>query len=71
LSRIQDRIGPNRLGPYGLFQTVADAMKLLSKEDIKPRRRTRLAYLHCACVVGRSGVDGAGGHPVWRRADRR
>ena len=36
VSRIQDRIGPNRQGPYGLFQTVADALKLMSKEDITP-----------------------------------
>jgi NADH-quinone oxidoreductase subunit H len=45
LSRIQDRIGPNRLGPYGLFQTVADAMKLLSKEDIKPTAADTPSYL--------------------------
>ncbi len=44
ISRIQDRIGPNRLGPFGLFQTVADAMKLLSKEDIKPRAADTLSY---------------------------
>lgn len=44
ISRIQDRIGPNRLGPYGLFQTVADAMKLLSKEDIKPKSADTLSY---------------------------
>lgn len=44
ISRIQDRIGPNRLGPYGLFQTVADAMKLLSKEDIKPKSADGLSY---------------------------
>ena len=36
VSRLQDRIGPNRLGPWGLFQTVADAAKLLSKEAIMP-----------------------------------
>lgn len=44
ISRIQDRIGPNRLGPYGLFQTVADAAKLLSKEDITPADADRIAY---------------------------
>lgn len=44
ISRIQDRIGPNRLGPFGLFQTVADAAKLLSKEDISPADSDRIAY---------------------------
>jgi len=44
ISRIQDRIGPNRLGPFGLFQTIADAMKLLSKEDINPTSADTLSY---------------------------
>lgn len=44
ISRIQDRIGPNRLGPYGLFQTVADALKLLSKENIMPHNADLAAF---------------------------
>lgn len=44
VSRIQDRIGPNRVGPYGLFQSVADAFKLLTKEDISPDNADRIAY---------------------------
>jgi NADH-quinone oxidoreductase subunit H len=44
ISRIQDRIGPNRIGPYGLLQTVADAAKLMSKEDITPAEADRVAY---------------------------
>ncbi len=44
ISRIQDRIGPNRLGPWGLFQTVADAAKLMSKEDIMPKNADFAAY---------------------------
>ncbi|RMH25800.1 MAG: NADH-quinone oxidoreductase subunit NuoH [Planctomycetota bacterium] len=34
---IQDRIGPNRCGPVGLFQPIADGVKLLVKEDYKPK----------------------------------
>lgn len=44
LGRIQDRLGPNRLGPYGLFQTIADALKLLTKEDVAPASADKIAY---------------------------
>ncbi|MGD8426214.1 MAG: NADH-quinone oxidoreductase subunit NuoH [Balneolaceae bacterium] len=33
---IQNRLGPNRVGPYGLFQPLADVVKLLLKEDVTP-----------------------------------
>ena len=36
LGRIQNRIGPNRVGPFGLFQPVADGIKSLTKEDVVP-----------------------------------
>ncbi len=43
-ARIQDRIGPNRVGPFGLIQTFADLVKLLLKEDITPQAADRLLY---------------------------
>jgi NADH-quinone oxidoreductase subunit H len=38
---VQNRVGPNRTGPYGLLQTVADVVKLLMKEDIVPRNANK------------------------------
>ena len=44
VARFQDRLGPNRLGPYGLVQPVADIIKLLIKEDITPTGADRILY---------------------------
>src|SRR5438477_11437927 len=45
LGRMQNRYAPNGVGPSGLFQPVADAIKLLVKEDIVPVRAAQMA--HC------------------------
>ena len=44
VARFQSRIGPNRLGPYGLIQPFADIIKLLIKEDITPEGADRVVY---------------------------
>ncbi len=41
---MQNRIGPNRAGPFGILQTLADGVKLMIKEDIIPNRADRLMY---------------------------
>ncbi len=44
ISDMQSRIGPNRAGPYGLFQTLADGVKLFFKEDLVPERADRFVF---------------------------
>ncbi len=42
---IQDRLGPNRAGPFGLFQPLADGIKLFTKEDIIPANANRILFI--------------------------
>jgi NADH-quinone oxidoreductase subunit H len=44
VARFQDRLGPNRVGPYGLIQPLADVLKLLIKEDITPTGAEKIVY---------------------------
>ncbi len=44
VARFQDRLGPNRLGPFGLFQPFADVIKLIIKEDITPAGANKFLY---------------------------
>lgn len=44
VARLQDRLGPNRLGPFGLVQPIADVIKLLIKENITPVGADRVVY---------------------------
>jgi len=45
LARIQTRIGPNRAGPQGLLQPIADAVKLIFKEELTPDRADRVLFV--------------------------
>jgi len=52
---IQDRLGPNRVGPFGLAQPIADAVKLLLKEDFTPASVNKFYYwLAPACAMAPS-----------------
>jgi NADH-quinone oxidoreductase subunit H len=44
VARFQDRLGPNRIGPFGLIQPFADIIKLIIKEDITPAGADKLLY---------------------------
>ncbi len=44
VARFQDRIGPNRVGPYGLIQPFADIIKLIIKEDTTPDGADKVVY---------------------------
>jgi NADH-quinone oxidoreductase subunit H len=44
IGRFQSRVGPNRTGPFGLLQGIADAIKILLKEGITPAKGDKLVY---------------------------
>ncbi len=51
MGRMQARLGPNRTGPFGLLQPVADAIKVLLKEDIIPDRADKIVHLLAPIVA--------------------
>ncbi len=51
IARMQDRVGPNRVGPEGMFQPVADAVKMFTKEDIIPAAADKWVHLLAPLVV--------------------
>lgn len=55
--RIQDRIGPNRVGPWGVFQTIADMLKIFTKELITPIGADKMLY-NLAPILAMTAVLG-------------
>jgi len=48
---IQDRVGPNRVGPMGLLQPIADGLKFILKEEFFPRGADRTLFLLAPCLI--------------------
>ena len=51
LARIQTRIGPNRAGPQGLLQPIADAVKLIFKEELTPSKADRIMFFWAPVIT--------------------
>jgi NADH-quinone oxidoreductase subunit H len=51
IARVQDRVGPNRAGWEGIFQPVADGVKMFTKEDIVPEKADKLVHLLAPMIV--------------------
>src|SRR5438309_6596888 len=66
LGRIQNRYGPNRVGPFGLFQPVADGIKMLIKEDIVPARADKLVHFLAPIIIAATAILALGVIPYGR-----
>ena len=56
LGRMQNRYGPNRVGPFGLFQPVADGIKMLIKEDVVPARADKVVHFLAPILVAATAI---------------
>jgi NADH-quinone oxidoreductase subunit H len=56
LGRFQVRFGPNRAGPFGIFQPIADILKMVTKEDVMPEKADRFIFLYAPAVVAATAL---------------
>src|SRR6201993_1685831 len=66
LGRMQNRYGPNRVGPFGLFQPVADGIKMLIKEDIVPARADKIVHFLAPVLIAATAILALGVIPYGR-----
>ena len=66
LGRIQNRYGPNRVGPFGLLQPVADGIKMLIKEDIVPTRADKVIHFLAPIIIAATAILALGVIPYGR-----
>lgn len=66
LARVQNRIGPNRAGPFGILQPVADGIKMLTKEDIVPAKAEKIPHLLAPILVVVPAILALGVLPLGR-----
>jgi NADH-quinone oxidoreductase subunit H len=66
LARIQNRYGPNRVGPFGLLQPLADGIKMLIKEDIVPARADKIVHFLAPILIAAAAVLALGVIPYGR-----
>jgi NADH-quinone oxidoreductase subunit H len=66
LGRIQNRYGPNRVGPFGLFQPIADGIKMLIKEDIVPARADKIVHFFAPVLIAATAILALGIIPYCR-----
>src|ERR1700757_1962690 len=66
LGRMQNRYGPNRVGPFGLFQPVADGIKMLIKEDVVPARADKVVHFFAPILVAPPAILTLGVIPYGR-----
>ena len=56
LARMQNRYGPNRVGPFGLFQPIADGIKMLIKEDVVPARADKIVHFLAPILIAAAAI---------------